>query len=269
MKKSISIILGILVLSAGCDSISDSVIDSGANEIKVLSVNVPSKIIYTDSSTSLTIKLEVEDKSAVKSVWCKIVFSDGSITVNKNVAMLDNGDTESNGDVLENDNIFSGKVLISDEYPSGYYNIEFYINEITGASVKAAVARFEFDNAQDNIAPVLSELNIPSQIQRNERFTFSVKAVDENGSHDIKSVFYELFTPNGTQVSNSENLTEFPMFDNGLEQQNGDLFDGDSVYSVYLTFPGDVETGSWQFKFSAKDRGGKTSNQLTHNLDVQ
>lgn len=256
------------ILLWGCDSIPDGVVDSGTGEVEVVGSFSPTSVVYTDENTSITAQVEVSETSVVEKMWFNIVTNDGQLTIASNVAMKDNGE-EQYGDNTANDYVYTGKYFLSDQNPNGDYSIEIYIRSGAGNSKKVAVNKFNYNNAQDNIAPVISDLNIPDAALRGEQIIFSLKAVDENGQADIQKVYYELFRPNGEQVENSQGVTKFPMFDDGNTENNGDETAGDTIYTVGLTFPETIETGDWKFVFHAIDRGGKTSNEITHAMVIQ
>jgi hypothetical protein len=267
--KNVFIPLFISLIFVSCDGIQDGIVDPSSGEVNIESIYAPRTLTYTDESTVVRSTLYVDNKEIVESIWFEIGSVDGFIRLANRVMMKDDGDRENSGDDSADDNTFTGIFPMSEEYPNGDYAIDYYMESTTGIMKKVGSAKFEYDNAQDNIAPVISEQDIPDQIERGVQFSFSVKATDQNGQADIRSVYYELFDPNGSQLVNSQGISQFPLFDDGNTQANGDLIAGDAVYTVFLTFPENVSTGTWTFRFRAEDRGGKLSNELVHNLEVQ
>ena len=69
-------------------------------------------------------------------------------------------------------------------------------------------------------------------------------------------------------ISNSENISKFPMFDDGDTNINGDETAEDGTYTVVLRFPESVETGDWEFRFNAVDKAGQVSNTIINSLKV-
>ncbi len=266
--KKVFISLFVAIVLAGCDGIQDGIVDPSSGDVNVESIYAPRSLTYTDESTLVRSTLHVDSKEIINSIWFEIGAIDGSITLVNQVFMKDDGDRENSGDDTADDNTFTGIFYMSEEYPNGDYAIDYYMESITGTRKKIGSAKFEYDNAQDNIAPVISDPDIPDQINRGVQFSFSVRATDENGQADIRSVYYELYDPSGSQISNSQGISEFPLFDDGNTEANGDLVAGDSIYTVLLTFPQEITAGTWTFKFRAEDRGGKLSNELVHNLEV-
>jgi hypothetical protein len=101
----------------------------------------------------------------------------------------------------------------------------------------------------------------------NQQFTFSVVVSDSNGLSDIVQVYYELFRPDSSQVSNSQGISKFPLADDG--EHGNDLIAGDGIYTMFLTIPLGQTLGVWRFEFEAKDRSNKLSNKLIHTLVVK
>ena len=77
-----------------------------------------------------------------------------------------------------------------------------------------------------------------------------------------------MFDPSGNLVRNSENISKFPMFDDGDININGDENAEDGTYTVVLRFPETVAMGDWEFRFNAVDRAGQVSNTITNVLKV-
>ena len=102
-----------------------------------------------------------------------------------------------------------------------------------------------------------------------KQFSFLSKHADNNGLNDIEFVFYEAYNPDGVKVVNSKGISQFPMFDDGNTQENGDVTSGDGIYSVLLTFPATTQKGTWRFVFYAKDRGGLLSNAIEKSVVVE
>ena len=96
----------------------------------------------------------------------------------------------------------------------------------------------------------------------------AVEVSDSNGLQDVEFVFYEAYNPDGIKVVNSQGISQFPMFDDGNTQENGDVTAGDGIFTVVLTFPISAQTGTWRFEFQARDRSKTLSNKIFHNIIV-
>jgi hypothetical protein len=252
-----------------CESIPDGVVEPTGDIYKVKSVNAPVDFVYLKTDSLLTTSIEFYNSASVSSVWLSIKSFDGAITVSQQKILEDNGYVNLSGDVKSGDNIYSAKIPISKKHPNGKYVIDYFVEDndrqYPSNQFKVASHTFLYDSGQSNYAPVISELNVPASVNRGVQIVLSVKAHDPNGSSDIESVYYELYRPDGTKSVNSQGISKFPLFDNGI---NGDAAASDGIYSVYLTFPSNQPTGIWRFEFQAKDRSGFTSNTLTHSIMV-
>ena len=134
---------------------------------------------------------------------------------------------------------------------------------------RVARGSFNYNNGQNNVTPVISDLVCPNSINRGVDFIFSVTANDPNGLNDIESVSFKLFRPDGTIVEESPGDTLFAMHDDGDLGTFGDSTAGDGVYSFKNSFALTAQTGNWKFIFQAEDRGGSLSNIIEHFISVQ
>ena len=256
----------------GCDKIPGGVVDFRSADYKVTNIVAPSSVVYAKSDSSIVISAQLTNTASVASVWCTVTSIDGTIDVMDRVNMNDDGNTSGNGDVKRNDGIYTGKFFISRTKPNGQYQIEFYVEDNVNQSpdnvAKVGSAVFNYDNGQNNLPPIISNLVLSASVNRGDTFVFTVKADDPNGAADISQVYFRLYRPDGTLVVNSQGISNFPMFDDGNTSSDGDQTAGDGIYSVTLNFPADQPVGIWKFEFQAKDRNGTLSNLITQNMTV-
>ncbi len=109
----------------------------------------------------------------------------------------------------------------------GITHINFSVTGFDGNNNEVALTSFYFNNGQDNVAPFISNLNMPDTLQAGETIRFTVEVSDSNGLNDVEFVFYEAYDPDGNRVVNSQGIYQFPMFDDG---NNGDITAGDGIY---------------------------------------
>lgn len=275
LKISKIICASLLLLVFSCDDIPNDVVEALETDIVVTKVTPPGNVIYSDETTSFTIGIEFENAEDVSEVYCRVSFYDASFTLYDNIQLLDDGDSDNNGDYVAGDSKFAARETISDENPSGNYQIDFYVKPNSLAFYKAASTHFYFDNQQDNIPPVISNLTMPDSVLRGVDFQITMKAVDQNGQRDLKRVFFQLYRPDGTVVYDTRpdpDIDYWLMADNGdadsVDVIYGDVAAGDSVYSFKNSFGESSATGLWKFIFKAEDRGGKKSDEIEHNLEV-
>ncbi len=272
MKKYILFLL-LPIFIGGCEKTYNDVIDAKIVSYQVIStsiqsVNSDSLIIYSPFDSLITIRLKTNSSKDINGIYCNINAPDGNLLNNSQIQLLDNGDA-ANGDSTAGDNIYSNKFPMSRNDIVGLYTINFFITDVGNSTSKTAIQSFEYDNGQNNVAPVISNLVMPDSIKKDVQFIFTINVTDSNGVRDIKDVYYETYNPSGTLIVNSQGISKFPMFDDGNTKNNGDEKAGDGIYTVGLTFPSNQPSGTWEFVFQAMDLGGKLSNVINHNLVVQ
>ena len=252
------VLLLLVLITIGCEQTFDNFIDAVQNNYQVSLVSPTDSITYRANDSLITVIIIFTSSSEVSDVFCDVFASDQSKLNSAPFQLFDDNDN----------NRFLNEFPLSEFYPNGVYNMKYYVKNDDETMQQVALASFKYNNSQDRKPPVLSNLMMPDTLAIGMEMVFSVDAVDPNGLSDIMQVFYELYRPDGTQVSNSEGITEFPLFDDGDTEANGDLVEGDGVYTVKLTFPNGVQTGSWRFEFTAKDRENLASNIIIHFLEV-
>ena len=263
--KLLALVLISIIVLTGCEQEFDNTIDNFNSNYQVLSVS-PSDQIYFDSADSLiTVSITFSSASTIQTVFCDIYASDNSKI--SSVGLYANGSV-SGGDNIKGDQIFSNKIPLSRVYPNGVYNIKYFVTDELNETKQVAIGTFTYNNGQNNVAPILNNLILADSVERNVQITFSVNASDENGLSDIVKVYYELYQPNGSKITNSDGFSQFPLFDDGNVETNGDLNANDGKYTVQLTFPGSVVSGLWRFEFQAKDRAGALSEKITKSVKV-
>ncbi len=268
--KKIFIILPLILLIVGCQKDFNNVVDSSQPEnYRVIGVYTPAQFTYNPGDSLITISAQLNTSANIQKVVFNILSSDQTQLNNSPVQLFDNGNLSQNGDTVKGDLVYSNKFPLSHYYPKGSYEIEIYISGNSGNTTLAAVHSFNFNNGQANVPPVLSGLSMPDTVSFGVSFIFSIKASDQNGLSDISTVFYKLYRPDGTMVTNSQGISEYPLSDNGDYSVTGDITAGDGTYTNKLQFPSGQPTGSWKFTFQAKDKSGALSNIVTHNLVVK
>ena len=246
-------LLLIPLLFWGCDKTFENVIDVTRENYQVTSVSPTGNIVYNPNDSLITIRIIFTSGSEVSDVSFDMIASDGSLLNSSPVPLFDN-----------NDNRFNNQFPMSEYYPTGIYNLKYYVNEQTGSNVLVAWGSFKYNNGQANIAPVISNLVVPDTavVGVDTTIFVSVDVHDDNGLNDIDVVFFNSFLPDNTPSSGNP----FIMFDDGT---NGDLVPGDGTYSLIVQLPSSgVALGTYRWEFQARDRGGKSSNIIIHFLEV-
>jgi hypothetical protein len=268
MKKFALLIL-LPILFGGCEKTYNTVINPKlTNSIQVTDISPIDSLDYLTSDSVLTFAIKFNSSEQIQSVYFNVVSPAGLPVNSSAISLYDDGDLSAHGDTAKGDNTFSNKFTMRNSYINGVYIINYYVTDIYNTTSYISAQNFVFDNGKDKFAPVLSNLELPDTVSIGQTFVFSVMAVDSNGYDDIELVYYELYKPDGTQVTNSQGVYQFPLFDNGQTATNGDVTANDSIYTVILTFPSGQPTGSWKFEFQAIDRANLLSNKITQYVEL-
>jgi len=274
MFKSITLpfLLSALLLFISCEKIPTEVLDIQTEDYVVKKITAPDIVTYSDAGAQLVTSISIKNKQNIKNIWFDISSADGSTEITTLNKMLNDGKKSVSGDVNANDNIFTGKVTLDDNLLSGKFEISYYVEDnfrIKPENIKKVGTKiFAYQSKAENVAPVISNLNMIDNVNREDKFAFSIVVSDSNGLNDIDLVYYILKDPSGKIIKNSQGISEFPLYDDGAFNHSDDIA-GDGIYTTNLSFPNSVSTGDWEFKFIAKDKGGLLSNEIVHKLNVK
>ncbi len=176
--------------------------------------------------------------------------------------MFDDG---KSGDKISKDGIYSANFAFNKNVDLDTWKFIFYAVDVENSISDTLETEI---TTTENFPPAISNLDMPQEVERDAFFPFSILVEDPNGLSDIDSVYYQLFDPSGNLVRNSENISKFPLFDDGDMSINGDETAEDGTYTVVLRFPETVATGDWEFRFNAVDKAGQLSNTIINILKV-
>jgi hypothetical protein len=253
MRKYYLLLIPLLIW--GCEKTYDNLIDSSTDNFQVSSVvGIKDTVDLKEPADSLlSLRLIFTPQSEVNKVFFDVFASDNSRLNSSPIEMQE-----------VSNNIFENQFILRRENPIGNYNVKFSVTGFDGKNKQVAWSTFYFNNGQDNVAPILSDLVIPDTIARGVSFVFSVIAMDSNGLSDIEFVYFVLYRPDSTVVEQSP----FFMQDDG-DPGFGDEVAGDGIYSFKNSFGDTAQTGNWRFLFQAEDRSDSSSNIIEHFLFVQ
>ncbi|MEJ2105301.1 MAG: hypothetical protein P8X47_12105 [Ignavibacteriaceae bacterium] len=257
MGKLFLLLVPLLLL--GCEQTFDNLIDTSSENYQLTAVygikdtvdlKVPGDSLFSP-------RLVFSSQSVINKVYFDLYASDNTL-LNSSPVQMQEVSTKT----------YQGSFILHRQDPIGKYNVKFSVTGFDGINKEVASSSFYFNNGQDNVPPVISNLIMPDSVQAGGTILYTVEVSDSNGLSDVESVFYEVYNPDGIKVVNSQGISEFPMFDDGNTQENGDVTAGDGIYTVVLTFPVSAQTGTWRFEFQARDRSKTLSNKIIHNIVV-
>ncbi|MCX6173323.1 MAG: hypothetical protein NTZ27_01015 [Ignavibacteriales bacterium] len=269
MKKFVINILSLLLIASSfisCDKIPDGIVDSQTADHRVLNVTAPANFTPTSTDSFYVTSLKIENPGSVNEVWCTVKILGATKNIYDRINLFDNGDLANNGDVKRNDSVYTGKFLMSRQFSSGEYVIEYFVKDNInneGSNVTNVVEhQFVFNNGKNNKPPVISDLTMPPSVNRNVDFVIQVKVSDPDGLADISRVEFNLYQPGGSYIG------KFALLDDGNTASDGDITAGDGIYSSKRSFRADVTPGVWKFVFQATDLVGNPSNTITSYLTI-
>ena len=254
MRKIVLLLLPIIII--GCEQTFDNIIDAVQNNFQVIAVGPTEDVIYQPDDSLITITINFSNSSEVTNVFCDIIASDQSILNLSPFQLFDDND----------DNLFLNEFPLSQFYPNGIYNVKYFVKNADETLQQVALASFKYNNGQDNLPPVISNLIAPDTIAIGSDTTFiliTLDVEDANGLNDIEFVWFDSYLPNG----NPSSQNPIAMFDDGT---HGDETVGDGTYSrIVILPPVGVSKGTFRWEFQAIDRGGESSNIIVHFVLIQ
>jgi len=251
-----------LVLFISCEEIPNETIVPEIVEYSIEEISAPNLVIFTESNT-LSTSITINNSETIENVWFDVETQNGAEKISSSNKMLSESSSTRR--------IYSGEIQFNENLLPGEYTLIYYVQDLIKVDDenvrKVGSKKFQFLSEAQNFLPVISNLDLPTEIARNIQFRFSIFVEDQNGLNDIESVYYQLSDPGGNLITNSQGISKFPMFDDGATS-TGDLIENDGVFTVYLTFPSSVGTGNWEFQFNAEDKAGAISNTIIQSMAI-
>lgn len=264
MKKIFLLILPALILFS-CEKDFTGIIDPELSDYQLSSINQVDSFIFSPNDSLITFNANFRSTDGIQSVSIDIISSAKSKLNQQPVVLLDNGNS-GNGDQRAGDGIFSGRFAFSRVFPNGVYTVKYYITDTNQKTKLIAQQNFNYNNGQDNVAPVISNLVAPAAVPigiDTSYLVITLDVTDENSLIDIDFVFFNSYLPDGS--ASSANPIE--MYD---DETNGDETAGDGTYTATVTLPpAGVTKGMYRWEFQARDRGELLSNKIIHNIEIQ
>lgn len=271
MKKFALLIL-LPVIFWGCEKTYDTVVNpKQTSSIQVTDIFPIDSVDYLNQDSVLTFGITFSSSQQIHSVYFNIYSPDGLKINSSSILMYDDGNLSDHGDTTLNDNAYSNKYTMSNSYINGVYIVQYYVTDIYNETKYVSAQNFMFNNGNDLYAPLLSNLVLADSVARDVLFTFSVTATDSNGLSDIDLVYFQLYRPDSTIVTDLSGNSLFAMHDDG-NSTYGDSTANDGIYSYrnYFSSSSDppAQIGTWRFEFQAIDFSNLLSNKIIKNVEV-
>lgn len=269
MKKLFGFILFVFIFITGCDKIPSETVGVDVNSIKVGMIYAPTNFSYTTSNTKFITSVKLESEGEINNVSVNLGTADGKFKYLSNIVLVDDGSTSQSGDIIANDNNYTGIINMNEQMLSGSLVLDYYVTYTLGKQTitqKFAIHQFVYDNGSTNVAPEIFNLSVPDTIivePPKSVFPIRIEAKDDNGLNDIAEVYFITYKPDGSTNNNKSYL-----LDNG-NSANGDLIAGDGKFSIIVEINTNNLKGDYIFEFKARDRRGKFSNTINHKITVK
>ncbi len=258
MKKIFVLLL--LLFLWGCGKKYNNIIDNAGITYRVVSIPLIAPFRYISADSLVSMKIVIKNSTDVKSVSLNVTGPGGDY-INDQPFTMKEGHINSIAEKT-----YTALFPMSKSYPSGSYNVIYFVTDINNNTTKVGYQKFEYDNASVNVAPVVSNLFAPDSLtigSTEQVITLTVLVQDSNGVRDIKRVFFNSFIPPDEHASSGN---PFIMYDDGT---NGDVIAGDGRYSLTIKLPTNVPKGKYRWEFQAQDWSGAYSNKIIHYVVVR
>lgn len=259
MKKYILILIPLFFL--GCKKDYNSIVDPPPSLYQAVSVVSADNFVYSPSDSVFNFAIILSGTSNINSVSCDI-FGPNNMTINSSPVAMSLQNTNPS-----DTNQYAASFPMSQSYPTGNYEIKFYVTDNSGNTSTVAVHSFKYNNGF-SASLVLSNLVCPDTVtvgSSDIQITLSVTVKDSAGLSDVQSVFFNSFIPPDGHPSSSN---PFVMYDDG-NLNHGDQTAGDGIYSLIITLPTTAPKGTFRWEFQAKNYSGEYSNKIIHNVVVK
>lgn len=274
----IVLVASMLLLAIGCEKKQSGLIDSIGSPPVLLQTSISPSSINSDSINvgasrspddllSLSAIVTARVDGAPDNPVAAVRFVVSSPIDNQSVS---NGQLFDDGvgpDVKKGDGQYSAKLAFQiKRVEIGVFRIEISAEGQNGFQSNTNIVPLTV--YRGNSVPVLSDLNAPDTVtlgSQTQLLIFHVRANDPDGLSDIATVVFNSFKPDNSPSGGNP----FRMYDDGDLSNHGDDKAGDGIYSLIVTLPPSVQTGTYRFEFQAFDRSNAGSNILIQRITVK
>jgi len=258
----IPIILGVILIS--CEKDDNSIIDPILKFPRIDSASFTPTSYNSDTINGIATAW-VSSEDPVKQVSVTIYNPGGA--PDGTFLLKDDGVSP---DLTAGDGIYTGRIIHTICRYIGDWKCEFIAENESGLFSNTYNNTFVVINSS-NHPPVISSLVIvPDSLSTQDSvfFIFTVRAVDQDGSCDIRKVFYRAFNPSNIEITPQE------LFDDGsccpippFNTTSGDTTANDSWFTRKF-FGRTTTLGYFRYYIRAVDRTGDTSNVLADSIYI-
>ncbi len=261
MKKIGVVALFGLLLLAACDNNGNKPLEPGSKP-EIIKTVLP-EIWNIQGNRKYEIRVEVNDPqgaSNLASVTFEVRTTGGSTVLYGDSLFDDAGWFHpDDGDVVAGDGVFSNRFTakqFQNPPQTGNLTLTFYALDKNGNAARSQEREIIF---AVNAAPQITAVSLPDSFPSgSNEVIFTATVGDSDGIEDVAVVRYE-----SRRAGEQSFLAEGVLFNDGDFTLHGDLFDGDSVFSVR---PGPQfaagKKGSYELRFTVEDLFGESSTQL-------
>ena len=260
---AIPVILGIIIIS--CEKEDNSVIDPVLN-IPSISDPVFTPSSFDSDTINAVATVRVSSIDPIKQVSVTLINpkNEGQ----QAFLLRDDGVAP---DLTAGDGIYSARVIFVQQCRLvGTWKAEYIAETVDGLLSNTEQRNFTVQNS-NNLPPIVSELIIipdSTQVNFERYFIFRIKAIDPNGSCDIRRVICTGFRPDNSALS------PLDLYDDGdcciippFNSTSGDTTANNSIFTR-RTFGAPLLTGYYRYFLKAVDRSDDTSNVLADSIYV-
>jgi hypothetical protein len=272
-------LLGCLALFAGgCEKKSSSLIDSTGSPPVLVQTSVSPTSINSDSinvgasrspddvlsiSAIVTAQINGAPDNPVTAVRFGVSNPDADLSISDG-QLFDDGVAP---DAKKGDGQYSAKIAFQiKRVEIGVFKISISAEGQNGFQSNTNIVPLTV--YRGNNVPVLSDLDAPDSVKlgsQTQLLVLHVRASDPDGLSDVASVVFNSFKPDNSPSGGNP----FQMYDDGNVSSHGDEKAGDGIYSLIVTLPPTVQTGTYRFEFQAFDRSSAQSNIIVQRISVK
>ena len=266
------LMLGILLPAAAGVLVLLSCDGNGVGPSEELPVLSQLQMLFDDRDNRFYAAVTVtppEGTTRVDTVWTEMYLSSGELadsldteTPQVTIGLVDNGE---NGDILPQDQIYARKFDSPLPVGSGG-SVRFDFHALIGADTSSATDTLSLTD----LRPVILQVTAAdSMVLPDEGFysldTIRVMVDDPDGLEDIREVSFTSLKPDSTLANQGQSIA---LADNGDLENWGDVAIGDGAYSRIIILPWDTNTGTYIYRFIARDYSGLVSDTAYHSVVI-